>query len=484
MVFLKHIPLIFLIFLAGISVNAQHVDSSINSISAALEKLNTNTLHRVERNVSKIEDKLQKSSEKVLNKVRKQEAKLKKELSKKDSLLANTLFDPANKVYEKLSNKIKTSSTILSKSNLNGYVPKLDSFQTAVKFLQSKIPDLDNEKIKSLTSLSSTINELQTKSINAVEIKQFIKERKQLITEQFSKLGLATKLKKLNKDVFYFQQQLSEYKNILNNPDRLTNKLLSVVRELPAFKEFMKQNSMLAQLFPNNYDPSNLQGSPGLQTQLIVSQQLQQITGTNGNFSSPQQIIQQQVQGGQDQLGILKDKANQIAGGSDELTMPDFKPNSQKSKSIWQRLEYGLNIQSQKPNGLLPVTSDLALTIGYKISNKSIIGIGMSYKIGWGKDINNISISSQGIGLRSYVDIKLKGSFWISGGYEQNYMQGFDKIPQLNDYSKWQQSGLIGISKKYKIGKKSGNLQLLWDFLSYRQIPITQPLKFRIGYAF
>ena len=153
MVCLKHIPLILLIFLAGISVNAQHVDSSINAISATLEKLNTNTFHRVERNVSKIEDKLQKSSEKALNKVQKQEAKLKKVLTKKDSLLAKSLFEPANKAYEQLSKKIKASSESLSKSNLNGYIPKLDSFQTAVKFLQSKIPGLDNEKLKSLLLL-------------------------------------------------------------------------------------------------------------------------------------------------------------------------------------------------------------------------------------------------------------------------------------------------------------------------------------------
>jgi hypothetical protein len=103
--------------------------------------------------------------------------------------------------------------------------------------------------------------------------------------------------------------------------------------------------------------------------------------------------------------------------------------------------------------------------------------------MGWGKDVSHISLSSQGIGLRSYVDIKLKGSIWITGGYEQNYMQGFDKIPLLNDYSKWQQSGLLGLSKKYKVGKKTGNMQLLWDFLSYEQTPQTQALKFRVGYT-
>jgi hypothetical protein len=61
-------------------------------------------------------------------------------------------------------------------------------------------------------------------------------------------------------------------------------------------------------------------------------------------------------------------------------------------------------------------------------------------------------------------------------------MKSLEKIPQLNDYSKWQQSGLVGLTKKYKIGKKSGNIQLLWDFLSYQQVPQTKPIKFRIGY--
>ena len=51
----------------------------------------------------------------------------------------------------------------------------------------------------------------------------------------------------------------------------------------------------------------------------------------------------------------------------------------------------------------------------------------------------------------------------------------------------WQQSGLLGLSKvldvKNKYFKKT-KLQLLWDFLSYQQAPRTQPVVFRIGYAF
>jgi hypothetical protein len=50
-----------------------------------------------------------------------------------------------------------------------------------------------------------------------------------------------------------------------------------------------------------------------------------------------------------------------LGGGSSDMAMPEFKPNNQKTKSFWKRMEYGLNIQSQKTNAFLPTTSDIAL---------------------------------------------------------------------------------------------------------------------------
>ena len=122
--------------------------------------------------------------------------------------------------------------------------------------------------------------------------------------------------------------------------------------------------------------------------------------------------------------------------------------------------------------------------MGYKLNDKSTIVIGAGYKLGWGKNISNIKLTSQGVSLRSYLDVKIKGSIWISGGYEENYQNEFTKIDQLKDMNAWQRSGLMGLTKKYKVGKKNGNMQLLWDFLSYSQVPQTPSLKFRVGYLF
>jgi len=145
-------------------------------------------------------------------------------------------------------------------------------------------------------------------------------------------------------------------------------------------------------------------------------------------------------------------------------------------------------VQSRKGNGYLPTSTDLGLSVGYKINDKSIVGIGMDYSMGWGHEgIRKIRISHQGIGFRTFVDVKLKGSFWISGGYEQHHRAEFKRWEELQGRNAWQQSGLIGVSKvvslQSKVFKKT-SIKLLWDFLSYRQVPRTQQFLFRVGYNF
>jgi hypothetical protein len=61
-------------------------------------------------------------------------------------------------------------------------------------------------------------------------------------------------------------------------------------------------------------------------------------------------------------------------------------------------------------------------------------------------------------------------------------MYSFQKLTNTYDIHVWQRSGLIGITKKYKVGKKENNMQLLWNFLSYRQTPCCPALKFIVRF--
>jgi hypothetical protein len=132
---------------------------------------------------------------------------------------------------------------------------------------------------------------------------------------------------------------------------------------------------------------------------------------------------------------------------------------------------------------------DIALTVGYKLNNKSVAGIGASYKMGLGS-IDNIIFTNQGISIRSFLDWKLKKQFFISGGWEMNYLATIPTqnilLPKVTNNS-WQQAALAGISKKIKIKTKlfkETKMQLLYDFLAKQHSPISQPILFRMGYSF
>jgi hypothetical protein len=221
---------------------------------------------------------------------------------------------------------------------------------------------------------------------------------------------------------------------------------------MDVFKQFMQEHSELASLFrlPDSYGSS--QALAGLQTRTQVQQLVQtQLSAAGPNAS---QLLQQNLQAAQAQLSQLKDKINQFGGGSSDIDMPDFKPNNQRTRSFLKRIEYGTNVQSAKSNSFFPTTTDIGLSLGYKLNDKSIIGVGASYKIGWGKDFRHIEVTSEGIGLRSFADVKLKGSFYVSGGFEYNYQKPFSSLSSIYDLDLWQQSGLLGISKMVSLKTK------------------------------
>lgn len=429
----------------------------------------------LDKKTASVESKLDKQTSKYLAKLQRQEHKLRKKVARKDSALASQLFDGVDEKYNELKNGLvgKTSDV---------YSGHLDSLTTALSFLKTQnLPDNP-----ALQKSLEQYKELQTKLDASENIKAYITQRRELLKQQFEKLEMIKELKQFRKEVFYYQRQRCEYKEMFEDPNKMEAKLMELALRIPQFKDFFQKNSMLGSMFalPGSNGTTSLASLQGLQTRALISQTLADRFGNGGNVS---QMLQQNVRDAQGQLNQLKNKLSSFKNGSygntNDDDIPGFKPNDQKTKSLWQRFEYGGNVQSQRARYFFPVTSDIALSLGYKINNKSSVGVGASYKLGWGNNWNNIKLSHQGIGLRSYLDWKIKGSLFLSGGYEQNYRAMINSIDQLKDYSVWQTSGLIGVSKKYSISKKlKGEMKILWDFMSYQQVPKAQPILFRVGY--
>ena len=439
----------------------------------------------------KLQDQLSRQTEKYLERLYKRESRLKRKLDKLDPDISNKLFNGTGEQYKALIRMIKEVSN--DKTGIEGeYLANIDSLTGCLLFLQQNnhLIRVSGELKEKIQTASSQLNQLQSKFHQSERIKEFIRQRKEQIKSVLGEYKGITRnvLKNFNqfsKESYYYSQQIREYKQLLNNPERGQQKLLSLLKRLPAFQQFMKDHGELAGLFavPANY--ATAQGLTGLQTRDLVQQLIQNQNSSGGPNAG--QIFSQNIQTAQAQLNQFKDKLNQLGGGSGDIEMPDFERNDQRTKTFLKRLEYSSNLQTTKANSFFPTTTDLGLSVGYKLNKKNVIGIGSSYKLGWGKDVRHINLSSEGISFRSFADVRLKGSFYASGGFEYNYQKPFAAFRQLYHLNTWQQSGLIGVSKiisiRSKLFKKT-KLQLLWDFLSYRQRPNTQPIKFRVGYNF
>jgi len=474
-----------LLLLCAITNSATAQDSS----NTYLSKIPAKYLDKVSKQTSSLSGKIDKKSQKLLRRLEKREAQLKKILLSVDSANVQSFFAETQQKYASLSNRLLEKIRGPT-GKMNGeYLPYYDSLKGSLSFLNSNKNILPAIKSGKLDKAIGDLNSLQGKLQRADNIKDFIRQRKQQLTELLNRYtslpASATRiLGKYKTDAFYYAAQIRDYKETFRDPDKLQRTALTILNKFPVFQQFMKEHSELGGLFnlPGNYGTAL--ALSGLQTRDQVQQV---IAGQFGGGANVSQVLSQQVGAAQSQLDQFKQKLNILGNGSGDIDMPNYKINQQRTKTFFQRLEYGTNMQSTKSTYFFPSTTDIALTVAYKLNDKNSIGVGASYKIGWGKDIKHIAFTSEGLGVRSFLDINIKKSFFASGGFEYNYQKPFKKVQQLYAIDSWQKSGLVGITKivsiKSKVFKKT-KLQLLWDFLSYYQQPQTQPIKFRVGYNF
>lgn len=510
--------------------SAASYGQSIDSVAGKVLGFPSKLMSRIQSKTANLEQQLTRQTEKYLQKMARREERLKKKLYKIDSTSAKTLFANSSQQYAALVQKLKADTGNKATQLKGGYLPYADSIRCSMAFLQQNPQILGTTSagasgigvggISSSATISSVggalqrpmseLQALQAKMQDADLAQQFVRDREGQIKQylnQYTNLpgSLTTEYQGLNQDLYYYTQQVQVYKDMLNDPDKMEKKALSLLNQLPAFRQFMQNNSQLASLFGTPASYGTAQSIAGLPTRDEVQQMIQsqmsgsgQISATGsgqmpgmGNGGAAGNIgmgdLEQRMESAQSQLDEYKNRLSKLGAGGSDIDMPDFRPNEQKTKTFWKRLEFGMNFQTTKNNYYFPTVTDLGLSMGYKLGHSNSVGVGASYKLGWGSGINHMALSSQGVGLRAYLDIKIKSSFSATGGFEYNYTTPFSSFQQLRQISHWTRSGLIGISKTVSVKSRvfsKTKLQLLWDFLSYQQVPKTQPIVFRIGYNF
>jgi len=471
---------------------------SQDSLSAAYQRLQQKYAADTKGKVDAFNKQVEGYTEKSLGKMIEQEKKMQKKVARIDSVKAKLLFQYSIDSLKKFQTAIKNKTARFSRFFKGNYFPYLDTLKQSLSFFNKAQTSIDQASAaqNKLTASLSSVDQMESKLGTIEKINEYLKQRQQVLQTQLTSFpGLGDNLKNINKEAYYYQSQISEYKKTLSDPDKIEKLALSTLQKLPAFQQYFQQNSQLAGLFGSTPNMGSIPGGPG--SVPIVNgipsrstlQQFMQQQMPGSAVTDPAEAVQQQVQqaGGGAASGIddLKSKLGGGSGQAGNAAMPEFTPNSQATKSLGKRLEYGANMQFGSSTNYLPASSIFGLQAGYKLNDKSSVGIGASYTMGLGSGWNHIRFSNQAIGLRSYVKWKPKNAFFLQGGGEWNYLTGFSSVAQLRDLNAWQASALIGIGREYKINKKiNGSVLFVYDLLYDRHTPVTQPLSFRFGYNF
>jgi hypothetical protein len=445
---------------------------------------------KVESKINGFDKQLTQRTDKALSRLIKQEERLKQELEKGNKLAADNLFTKGIDSLRSMRGAINSKvNKLANPSSLKGaYFPFMDTLKTSLAFLQQGdvIPNTTIKTPSQITDALARVKAAEAKLQYSEKIKSYLAQRQQELRQrlaQYSGYDRAKKeLDKMGKEIYYYQAQIKGYKEMLSEPSRIEEEAIKLLRKMPAFKRFMSDNGALAALF-NNYKPGDVSG---LQTREMVSKLMKDQMGLLGPEGN--KIIEENLKEAKEVMDKLK---NQAAGGSD-ATIPGFKPNGQKTKSLWQRIEIGTDCQFNKNNTLLPSTGDFGLSISYHITKNGIIGIGGSWKMGMG-DIHHIRFTHEGIGMRSFVEYAIWKGFNLRGGWERNFLLKqvtTDNLIMMKKPENWQESALIGISKKMAIPLKmpilkkkaaSGNMQILYDFLHNNKTPTSPAFQLRVG---
>lgn len=461
---------------------------SLQAVSLYLQEKYTAT---VNEKLDKFQKHTDKYSRKALDRMIRQEKKMQSKIAKTDSLLAKKLFSYSIDSLQKFKAHL-TGRLAPVQRYARSYFPYIDTVKQSLKFL-GKAKDLTGQAHHLQGQLHASldaVNGIESKLGNIENLEHFITARQEMLKQQLQKYPqLTANLKKINKQAYYYSGQIKQYKEALQDPSKIEETVLRTVEKLPAFQQLLQQQSALSGMFASPSLFSSL--VPGASVPVVNGlpsraslQAFMQSNIPSSQLASAVQRMTQPLPGLATGLNQLQNKLNQ-AGGMGDQSLPDFKPNSQRTRSLWKRLEYGADFQFGKSVRYLPATAALAVKLGYKLNDKSSIGTGASYVMGLGSGWKNIRFSTQGIGLRTYLTWKLKKGLDVQGGSEWNYLLQLNNAAQQEHIATWQQSALLGLRKSYATGKKlKGNIQVLYDFLHNRHQPASQPILFRFGYSF
>ncbi|MBV4359037.1 hypothetical protein [Pinibacter aurantiacus] len=309
-------------FAVLVVVNFQQIKAQVaSSNDLSIEGISNKSLSVIDEKYSSLNNRINKFLANELCKQQRLESRLQRKLAKKDSTAAYQTFAKSQQELERLKQLVNNP---LNGKRISNYIPKLDSLQTASKFLtQGNL--INSTQIDNVKRVSGDLQKLEGNFYSAEQIEAYLKQRKELLTAQLEKFGMTKEIANLKNQAYYYRQQIEEYKGIFNDQQKLEEKALSTLRQLPAFQKFLQHNSYLSELFPSpsggSVGEASANSIPGLQTRTQVQQLLQERAGSA--LSTPSNAtnavanpLQQNISAAQGQVDQLRNKLSNIGNSS------------------------------------------------------------------------------------------------------------------------------------------------------------------------
>lgn len=477
---------IFLIVLSSLCLchsgftQERHSDSLLNII----EQIPNKYYQIISTKATRYSKRVVNKTKTTLRKLSIWECKVKKLLDKVNPKISQELFANGRMTFQKMYDNYNQSYTKATSLpiQLKSYDKYRDELTTGIKFINKYRVYKDSGSSTQLVNAETSIQKMNSISINQLEIESQINKRKKEIIKLLKGNVRNVILKRLNKESYYYSETIKNYREILSDSKKMESLVASVLKRIPEFNSFFSSASLQSALFRTGQNPVDLSNVGTLQTRVSVDQLLSQnpLTGNQINIS---QFLNQRASKQINLINELKQKAA-IGSSTNNETASEgkFKPNTQRSKLFRQRILYDYNLQWERQNQIYPTTAAIGLSMGYKLNDLSSFGVGFDYRGGIGS-INKLSFSHQGIALRVFADYKFIRSFALYSGADWVRNQTASNT-KLNP-TQWQLNGSIGLKKQItKAGKskRKGYVILTYDW--YQSNPVPQATRFKIRYGF
>lgn len=356
-----------------------------------------------------------------------------------------------------------------------GKEPLLDSLRTTYDFADKTGMTSDPSLATRHSATMESIDRAQGQLDETVDVKEQLHRRTaEAKARAKGHPEYARTVGKMEKEEYYYTAQVNEYRKSLRDPAAAEQQLMQAARKDPRWSEYA------AALPPLSRGEG---AGERLQPKDMVKKMMQsQASAVDPDGSKL--LADAQKQSGE-LLGMMSEQSTEFGNLDNAAQMPSFTPNPYKTKSFWERIDAGFNLEFDGKTYFLPSCGVAGFQLANNIDKRWSAGALINYRFGMGEDIRHIRFSSMGAGYGVFVNGKVWKGLGAQAGFERNWRTEVKTTEELQFPAAWTSAALLGLTWEYGIGKRAkGTLGVFFDALHNSHTPQTNAILWRTGWKF